>query len=181
MHNIVRRIIPLVIFLTIVIFLWWGLARDPRIIPSPLINQAAPEFTLPELTTENERFTTSDLGHQISLVNVWASWCAPCREEHPVLMGIRRTTSIPIYGINYKDDWEDANDWLQRYGNPFTKVGFDAEGSVSLEWGVYGAPEIFLVDQKGIIRYKHIGVLTQQNWEETLLPLIDSLKNKSSL
>lgn len=176
MNKILVRLLPLVVFLIVIAFLWRGLTRDPREVPSPLINQSVPEFSLPALTIENDSFTHKDLEREISIVNIWATWCAPCREEHPVLMEIRRTTSIPIYGINYKDDFEQANNWLRRYGNPFLKVGYDPQGRVALDWGVYGAPETFLIDQMGVIQYKHVGTLTTQVWEETFLPLVNELR-----
>ncbi len=172
-----RFLIPLFLFLALIALFVVGLQRDPREVPSPLIDKPAPQFSLPELLDSNTTFSTADLQKQpVSLFNVWASWCVACRQEHPFLMELKRRGEVPIYSLNYKDKRPDAMAWLNRFGNPYTAIAFDEKGRVGIDWGVYGVPETFVVDRKGIIRYKQIGPLTEQAWQETILPLIEKIR-----
>ncbi|MDF2868275.1 MAG: thiol:disulfide interchange protein, partial [Gammaproteobacteria bacterium] len=156
--------------------LWRGLQLDPHKIPSTLINKPVPKFNLPDLMNSGNRLTERQFLGQVSLVNVWATWCTACQQEHPILLDIARTHKVKLYAIDYKDDLQTAKNWLAQYGNPFLAIGFDATGQAAIDWGVYGTPETFLIDRQGIIRYKHIGPLTKQIWQNTLLPLIDKLR-----
>lgn len=174
-----RYIIPLVIFVVVSLFLARGLYLDPRDIPSVLIEKPAPEFSLPLLQDPSRRLERKDLLGQVSLFNAWGTWCPTCYQEHPVLVEIAKNHNIPIYGLDYKDDRDKALAWLQKYGNPYKQVAFDKDGRVSIDWGVYAAPETFVVDKAGIIRYKHKGAITMQLFTETLLPMIRQLEQES--
>lgn len=171
-----RYLIPLAVFAIMVVFLGVGLTLDPKEVPSPLLGKPAPSFTLPEVSQPDISFTQERLKGQVSLVNVWASWCVSCRQEHPVLVDLSRKGIVPIYGLNYKDERNTALAWLSRLGNPYTASAFDADGKVGIEWGVYGVPETFVIDRSGTIRYKHTGPVTPEALEKTLLPLIRELE-----
>ncbi len=172
-----RYLIPLVVFLLMIGLFGVGLKLDPSKVPSPLIDKPAPQFSLPDLHDREKLVDTAVLReHKVSLFNVWASWCVACRQEHPFLMELARSGDVPIYGLNYKDKRPDAINWLNRLGNPYTASAFDEEGRVGIDWGVYGVPETFVVDSKGVIRYKQIGPLTEQAWQETILPLINQIR-----
>jgi cytochrome c biogenesis protein CcmG/thiol:disulfide interchange protein DsbE len=171
-----RYLLPVLLFAVLVVFLASGLYRDPSLVPSPLIDKPAPMFTLPRLEEPDRTFSTEELQGKVSLFNVWATWCAGCYEEHPVLVALAESRAVPIYGLNLKDQREAALNWLEQYGDPYTAVAFDQAGSVAIDWGVYGAPETFVVDQNGIIRYKHIGPLTAEDVQNTLLPLVERLR-----
>ncbi len=173
-----RYLVPLGIFLVLVVFLAVGLNLNPREVPSPLIDKPAPAFELPLVKDPERMIGLADLKSDVSLFNVWASWCVSCRQEHPLLVELARRKLVAIYGLNYKDIREDALNWLRRLGDPYTASAFDADGRVGLDWGVYGVPETFVVDRQGIIRYKHIGPLTPQAWEMTLLPVIERLRKE---
>jgi cytochrome c biogenesis protein CcmG, thiol:disulfide interchange protein DsbE len=163
-----RYLIPAGVLLSLVILFAAGLRLEPGKVPSPLIGQSVPPFTLPMLTEASAQFSSSDLvGGDAVLVNFWASWCTPCLEEHPLLMELSRQ-GIPIIGINYKDEPAAALQWLRRHSNPFQRVAVDYEGRAALDWGVYGVPETYLVDGQGIIRYKQIGPLTRAVWEREM-------------
>ena len=164
----------------LVILLGIGLTLNPREVPSPLINKPAPEFTLPPIEEGGKQFTNKDLVGKVSIVNVWATWCPSCRAEHDVLMDMSKTLNIPIYGIDWKDDKEQAKVWLQQLGNPYTAVGFDGDGNVGIDWGVYGAPESYLVDSKGYIRFKYTGPITYQVLNDEIMPRIEKIRNSSS-
>ena len=154
------------------------LTGDPSKVPSALIDKPVPEFALPPVQGFEEAggFATADLGQgEIALVNIFASWCGPCRVEHPLLMALAEAGTVPLYGINYKDKPEDAERWLGRLGNPYTLMGADRDGRTAIDWGVYGVPETFVVDGAGRIRHRHVGVLSQYDLEETILPLIEEL------
>jgi len=172
----IRFLLPAAIFLAIVVFLYIGLGRDPRHVPSPLIGKPAPDFELPLLYQLEKSLTDEDLKGRVSLVNVWASWCVSCRYEHELLMDISRNTDIPVIGINYKDEHADAMKWLRDRGDPYESIVFDYEGRAAIDWGVYGTPETFIVDQQGIIRYKHVGPITKEKLSQDLMPLIQGLK-----
>lgn len=175
-----RYYVPLFIFFILAVFLWRGLRLDPHKIPSTLINQPAPEFNLPDVMSPNANFTKQQLLGHVSLVNVWATWCTACQQEHPILMDIARTNKVVLYAIDYKDDRLSAEQWLKQYGNPYQAIGFDGQGKAAIDWGVYGTPETFLVDPQGVIRYKQVGPLTKQVWENTILPLINQLQHTAS-
>ncbi len=171
--------IPLIIFIVIIGFLWHGLKVNPSIIPSPLISQPAPEFKLPQLFYPKEYISNDDFIGHVTLVNVWATWCNSCIEEHNFLLNISNIDDVRIVGLNYKDDVSLAKQWLQENGNPYDVVAVDASGNTAIDWGVYGTPETFLIDKKGVIRYKHIGPLNASIWEKTLRPIIIQLRNET--
>jgi len=175
MPPFVRYLTPLVLFLALAALLYRGLALNPREVPSPLIGKPAPEFTLPELKDAGKQLSHSDFQGKVSLLNVWATWCVSCRAEHPLLMQLARQ-GVTIYGLDYKDNREDAQRWLSRFGDPYVANAFDADGRVGIDWGVYGTPETFVIDQQGIIRHKHIGPLTEDAIQREILPLIQQLR-----
>ena len=172
------RFWPFVVFVVLAIFLYIGLGLNPHEVPSPLINKPAPAFTLPQLHDTSKRFSSQDMKGQVWLLNVWASWCVSCREEHPVLMSLARQNIVPIYGLDYKDKNEDGEAWLRNGGNPYTLVATDADGRVGIDYGVYGVPETYVIDKQGVIRYKQIGAVTHQSLQEKILPLIAELQAK---
>ena len=172
----IRYLLPLALFLGLVVLLATGLYRDPRLVPSPFIGRPAPALELPSLKNEDKRIANADLRGRVQLVNVWASWCVACREEHEILLRLARETRLPILGFNYKDRREDALAWLESLGDPYAEIAFDSDGRAGIEWGVYGVPETFLVDAQGVVRYKHVGPLTWETIEEKLMPLIRSLE-----
>lgn len=173
-----RFLLPLGVLALILAFLGIGLTMDPRKLPSPLIDRAAPAFELPTLRDPEATLSVARLReHPVSLLNVWASWCVACRQEHPVLMRLSRRDAVPIYGLNYKDRREDALAWLQRHGDPYIASAHDGDGKVGIDWGVYGVPETYVVDGEGTIRYKHIGPVTGEVWRDTLRPIIERLRS----
>jgi cytochrome c biogenesis protein CcmG/thiol:disulfide interchange protein DsbE len=167
-----RYIVPALIFVALVAFFAIGLKRDPRYIPSPLIGKAAPAFDLSAVEDPARRVRTSDLRGKMYVLNVWATWCVGCREEHETLLQIARTNVVAIVGLNWKDELSLAQQWLTQLGNPYVMTAFDPEGRAGIDWGVYGAPETFLVDANGIVQYKHIAPLTMEVWEREFLPRI---------
>ena len=169
-------VVPLLVLGALVILFYSGLHRDPRLVPSPLVGKPAPAFSLPRLGEPDKLLSRDDLQGQVSLLNVWATWCVGCREEHALLIEIARSSGIPIYGLNYKDQYQDALDWLARFGDPYLASGYDAEGTVGIDLGVYGLPETFVVDARGVVAYKHIGPLTPEVWQQRILPIINRLK-----
>ncbi|HQU14615.1 MAG: thiol:disulfide interchange protein [Chromatiales bacterium 21-64-14] len=172
----VRYLIPLGIFAMLVVVLAIGLQHDPRRVPSPLIGKPAPQFSLPELADPARTLSRKDLLGKVTLVNVWASWCVSCRDEARVLVALANSHVVPIYGLNYKDNRDDAQRWLQTFGDPYVANAFDHKGMVAINWGVYGVPETFVVDAKGIIRYKQIGPITQEALKRKILPLVRKLQ-----
>ncbi len=170
-------LIPLLIFLGLAFFFWRGLGLQPKEVPSALIGKHVPRFILSTVEDENAHFTNKDFMGKVSLLNVWATWCISCRVEHPILMDIARSNIVSVYGLNYKDNRQAAQQWLQRYGNPYSKIAFDGAGRVAIDWGVYGTPETYVIDKKGIIRFKYIGPLTQQVWQEQVLPVVKKWQN----
>jgi len=174
-----RYFIPLIVVVGVIGLFWIGLHRDPGRIPSPLINEPAPEFALPTLRDPARKLTTEHLKGRVTLVNVWASWCISCRAEVRVLKSLARRDVVPIIGIDYKDKRPNALKWLQHFGDPYTVTGFDASGDVGIDWGVYGVPETYVVDKKGYVRLKHIGPLTQKVLREKILPLVRQLRTES--
>ncbi|NOT19278.1 MAG: DsbE family thiol:disulfide interchange protein [Sideroxydans sp.] len=171
-----RALIPLVVFLVLAGFLYVSLSRDPREVPSPLINKAAPTFSLPLLHDAQKMFSTQDMKGQVWLLNVWASWCGACKDEHPVLMDLAAQNIVPVMGLNYKDKREDGEDVLRKAGDPYTLTIFDADGKVGFDYGVYGVPETYVIDKEGVIRDKIIGAVTPTNLRERILPLVAELK-----
>lgn len=171
----IRYLLPLAIFLALVAFLAIGLGRDPREVPSPLINKPAPPFQLPQLHQPSKTFAAADMRGKVWLLNVWASWCFSCREEHPLLLEFARSGAIPLYGLNLKDKREDALAWLEELGNPYILSASDLDGRVGIDYGVYGAPETYLIDRDGIIRFKHVGPLTQELFDKKIIPLAREL------
>lgn len=175
-----RFLIPFILFIVMVAFLAAGLNLDPHEVPSPFIGKPAPAFNLPQLQDSRKTFANADLKGKVSLLNVWASWCVSCRQEHPLLLALSKQNILPIYGLNYKDEREAGLDWLKRLGNPYAVSAFDADGKVGIEWGVYGVPETFVIDKQGIIRLKHTGPITEEAWQKILLPLIITLQKEGS-
>ena len=165
-------LVPLALFLGLAVYFAVGLTKDPRILPSALIDKPAPEFALDPLKDGEQGLAKGDLGGEVVLVNVFASWCVPCRAEHPVLMRLAEEKTIPIYGINYKDKPEDAARFLSQLGNPFKQIGVDSSGRTAIDWGVYGYPETFIVDASGHIRYRHVGQIYPHQLESLILPLM---------
>ena len=170
-----RFLIPLGIFIAVAAFLFKGLSLNLKEVPSPLIRKAAPEFSLPMLNNFETRFANSDMTGKVWLLNVFASWCGPCLDEHPVIVNFARSDTAPVLGFNYKDRPQAAAQWLDRHGDPYSQVVVDLDGRIGLDYGVYGVPETFLIDRAGIIRYKKIGPLTQADVVEDILPLIEEL------
>ncbi len=168
--------IPIAVFLGLAVAFAVGLTMDPKKIPSVLIDKPVPEFRLPPVWGRELGLASSDLKGEVSLVNAFASWCVACKAEHPLLMQLNKAGIVPVHGLNTKDKPEDAAAWLERYGDPYTRTGADLDGRVTIDWGVYGLPETFVVDGRGIIRYKHIGPITPQVLEETILPLVEELR-----
>ena len=171
-----KFLIPLALFGVLVVFLAMGLGLDPHEVPSPLVNKPAPAFKVPQLEQPELQFAAEDMKGQVWLFNVWASWCVACRQEHPVLMQFARQKLVPIVGLAYKDQRKDALGVLKRSGNPYDINAFDADGRVGIDYGVYGVPESYLIDKAGVIRYKHIGPITAEALEKTIIPLINELK-----
>lgn len=174
----VRYLVPLGIFVVLAAFLYKGLSLDPKAVPSPLVGKPAPAFQLAELENEALTIGNKDFLGKVSLLNVWATWCVSCRAEHEVLMRLARTGEVDIYGLNYKDGRPEAQRWLKMYGNPYVANAFDADGRVGIDWGVYGTPETFLIDQEGVVRYKHVGPISEQDLSTVLLPKIRELKSQ---
>jgi cytochrome c biogenesis protein CcmG/thiol:disulfide interchange protein DsbE len=174
------RYIPILVFLVLAVFFAIGLTMNPREVPSPLIGKPVPEFSLPAVKGRSLGLASADLRGQVSLVNVFASWCAACREEHPVLIQLAKAGIVPIHGLNYKDKPDDARQWLDELGDPYTRTGADVSGRVAIDWGVYGVPETFVIDRAGRIVHKHIGPITPKALDETLLPLIRKLQASAS-
>jgi len=171
-----RFLLPLGIFIVLVVFLAIGLNRDPREVPSPLVGKPAPAFALPLLHKPESSFAPKDMQGKVWLLNVWASWCVSCRQEHPILVELAKSGLVPIYGLNYKDPREDALKWLKQFGDPYTLSIVDAEGRVGIDYGVYGVPETYVIDKAGVIRFKQIGPVTQDALEKTILPLVKELQ-----
>ncbi|MFZ6819286.1 DsbE family thiol:disulfide interchange protein [Undibacterium sp. Ji22W] len=172
-----RFILPLGLFCILVIFLGIGLRLDPREVPSPLIGKAAPNFELSSLHEASRQIKSQDMLGQVWLLNVWASWCVSCRQEHPVLMEFSKTKLLPIIGLDYKDGRDEALVWLNQFGNPYQFSLFDYDGRLGIDFGVYGVPESFLIDKKGVIQWKHIGPLTPEVLEKKLRPLVERLNH----
>jgi cytochrome c biogenesis protein CcmG/thiol:disulfide interchange protein DsbE len=178
MSKSLKALVPLVLFLGLVALLFYGLGTDPRKVPSPLVGKPAPAFSLPALLDPGRTVSNADMEGKVTLLNVWFSSCVSCRAEHRELMGIAREGGVQIVGLNWKDDKEAAIQMLRQFGNPYSLIAVDEAGRVGIDWGVYGAPETFVVDPEGIIRYKQIGPIDQEVWEQTLRPLVEQIKGE---
>lgn len=168
--------LPVALFLVLAAFFAVGLTRDPRVVPSPFIDKAAPAFQLAQLHEPQRAFAPADMKGKVWLLNVWASWCVSCRVEHPLLVEMSRKNVVPIVGLNYKDQREAGVQWLQRFGNPYVLSAYDLDGRVGIDYGVYGVPETFVIDKDGIVRYKQVGPITPEALEQKILPLVKRLQ-----
>ena len=172
----VKFLLPLLLFIVLVVFLAIGLNRDPQEVPSPLINKPAPAFDISQLSDANQSFSPASMKGQVWILNVWASWCVACREEHPVLVELAKSKVAPIIGLDYKDKREDALAMLAMQGNPYLLSAFDSNGRVGIDYGVYGVPETYVIDKAGMIRFKHIGPITMNILNQKIYPLISELQ-----
>ena len=170
-----KFLLPLLLFLGLALMLAAGLGRDPKEVPSPLIGKPAPAFTLTRLDDAQQSIKRDDLLGKVWMLNVWASWCVACREEHPLLVEFSRRKTVPVYGLNYKDARTDGLRWLAKFGNPYDASLFDNDGKVGIDFGVYGVPETFIIDKQGVIRVKHIGPVTETVLRERIEPLLKQL------
>ncbi|WP_323122929.1 DsbE family thiol:disulfide interchange protein [Burkholderia alba] len=170
-----RFVLPFVVFAILAGFLWRGLQLDPREVPSPLLDKPAPAFSLTRLDDPSVTIRRDDMLGRVWMLNVWASWCVACREEHPTLVAFSLTGAVPIIGLNYKDTRAGGLDWLSRFGNPYEALAFDQDGRVGIDFGVYGVPETFIIDKQGVIRFKQTGPLTPRIIDERVLPLLRKL------
>lgn len=173
-----RFIWPFVVFVVLAGFLYVGLNLDPREVPSPLIGKPAPAFTLPQLHEPGKQFSPAEMKGKVWLLNVWASWCVSCKEEHPILVELSRQHIVPIYGLDYKDKRADAEMTLSSGGDPYTLVVSDTDGRIGIDYGVYGVPETYVIDKQGVIQYKQIGPITHRSLREKILPLVAELEKK---
>jgi cytochrome c biogenesis protein CcmG/thiol:disulfide interchange protein DsbE len=173
-----RFALPIVILAALVAVLVVGLKRDPTLVPSPLLGRPAPEFSLPRLDDPEQRLTKTSLLGDVSLVNVWATWCSGCRQEHSFLLSLARSGVVRIFGLNWKDDTALAREWLDQLGNPYVATGVDADGRTAIDWGVYGAPETFLLDAAGNVLYKHVAPLSEGIWETEFMPRIRQARER---
>jgi cytochrome c biogenesis protein CcmG/thiol:disulfide interchange protein DsbE len=171
-----KFLIPLLLFIVLVGFLAVGLSRDPHEVPSPLINKTAPAFEIAQLEQPNKTFSPASMKGQVWILNVWASWCVACREEHPVLVELAKSQVAPVIGLDYKDKRKDALAMLAKQGNPYLLSAYDANGRVGIDYGVYGVPETYVIDRGGVIRFKHIGPITTPVLNEKIYPLVSELK-----
>lgn len=169
-----RYLVPFVALAIMIPVFILGLNRDPTEVPSPLLDKPAPDFELPGLKNPLGTVGSADYKGQLTLLNVWATWCVGCRQEHAFLLQLERSGAIPIYGINWRDNLPEAQSWLQQLGDPYVFSAFDQDGRVGIDWGVYGAPETFLINPDGIVLHKHLGPLTPGAWEEDFVPLIEA-------
>ena len=170
-----KFILPLLLFVGLALILAAGLNRDPKEVPSPLIGKPAPAFTLARLDDAAQTIQRDDLLGKVWVLNVWASWCVACREEHPLLVEFSRRKTVPVYGLNYKDARPDGLRWLANFGNPYDASLFDNDGKVGIDFGVYGVPETFIIDKQGVIRFKHIGPVTPAVLKDRIEPLLKAL------
>ncbi|CAM3629379.1 DsbE family thiol:disulfide interchange protein [Polynucleobacter brandtiae] len=173
-----KFLIPFVLFVILVGFLAVGLNRDPQEVPSPLIGKLAPAFEVPQLANSKNTFSPESMKGQVWILNVWASWCVACREEHPALVELGKLKLAPLIGLNYKDKRDDALAMLARQGDPYTLSAFDGNGRVGIDYGVYGVPETYIIDKAGIIRFKQIGPVTTQVLNQKIIPLLAELKSR---
>ena len=177
MRRYLRYLVPLGFFAVLVALLFRGLSLDPKLVPSPLVGKPMPAFSLTRLDDPGATISDADIRGKVAVLNIWATWCTSCRAEHEVLLQLARTGQVAIYGLNYKDKRAAAQRWLRQLGDPYIANAFDEDGRVGINWGVYGAPETFVIDAQGVIRHKHIGPLTTEVLKTKLLPLIAELKS----
>ncbi|MCQ8115825.1 DsbE family thiol:disulfide interchange protein [Methylomonas rosea] len=175
-----KYLLPLFLFIALAVFLAIGLNLNPREIPSPLIDKPAPAFNLPILATPEQRLSQADFKGKVWLLNVWASWCVSCREEHPLLIELAKQNKVILVGLNYKDEVQAANAWLSKHGNPYNVSVMDADGRTGIDYGVYGVPETFVIDKRGVVRYKHTGPVQPGDLEKVFLPWIQQLEAEST-
>lgn len=177
----IRYVAPLVVFTLLIALFVKGLdpERDLNELPSPFLGKTAPSFELPTLEDPTTTINNESYAGQTTLVNVWATWCVGCRQEHPFLLELSRENAVPIYGINWRDQRAEAQAWLQQLGDPYVASGYDGDGRVGIDWGVYGAPETFLIGKDGRVLYKHLGPLSRYSWEKDFLPLIEAERGAS--
>ena len=175
-----RYVIPLLVFAGLVVLFVIGMQMDPRRVPSPLIGKPLPEFDLTQLHDQTRNLDNRKFLGEVVLINFWASWCVSCRYEHPILLEYARSGNASVYGMNYKDTREDALRWLSEYDNPYKLSAFDPQGRTGIDFGLYGVPETYVVDQQGIIRYKHIGPISQEDMDGKIVPLIEQLKAQAT-
>lgn len=173
-----RYVAPVLGFVILLPVLIFGLGRDPSKLPSPYLGKPAPAFELPSVTRPAETVSNRDYAGQVALVNVWATWCVGCRHEHEFLLELAERGDVPIYGLNWRDDREDAVSWLTRLGDPYVASGYDADGSVGIDWGVYGAPETFLIGPDGTVLHKHLSPLTEEIWQRDFVPKIAAARER---
>lgn len=173
--KILKFWLPVMLFLAVGFFLWRGLYNDPRQIPSPLIGKPFPAFSAVDLFNSDQEITAALFKGHVSVLNVFASWCDYCLQEHAVISDIASSPSIYVYGLNYKDDPNAAKAWLKQYGNPFRAIIADPLGRIAINLGVYGTPETFIIDKEGIIRYKHVGAVTDSIWHKVISPMVAGL------
>jgi cytochrome c biogenesis protein CcmG/thiol:disulfide interchange protein DsbE len=174
-----KFVIPLAVFAILLVFLFVGLGLNPREVPSPLVGKASPPFELAQLHKPDAAFSHKDMAGKVWLLNVWASWCVACREEHPVLVELAKKNVVPIVGLNYKDKPDEGRAWLKQFGDPYMLSVMDRDGRVGIDFGVYGVPETFLIDKQGVIRFKQIGPVTPAVLEQKILPMIRELEKQS--
>ncbi|PZX12461.1 cytochrome c biogenesis protein CcmG/thiol:disulfide interchange protein DsbE [Palleronia aestuarii] len=170
--------VPVAAFALMALF-GWGLLNGGDDLPSALIDKPVPDFSLPPVLGRDEGLSTEDLAGHVSLVNVFASWCVPCRAEHPLFMALSESGEVPLYGINYKDPPEQARAWLDELGDPYTRIGADRDGRAGIEWGVYGVPETYVIAADGTIAYRHVGPITEATLRETLMPIVRDLQSSA--
>ncbi len=175
-----RYLLPILIFAIMIPVFVIGLGLDKNEIPSPLLQQVAPTFSLPSLADPEKRVGSASYAGQVSLVNVWATWCTGCRQEHEFLMELSRRGEVPIFGLNWRDQRDMALSWLVDLGDPYSDIAYDADGRVGIDWGVYGAPETFLIDANGVVIYKHISPLNEAVWQTEFIPRIRAAQGDSS-
>ncbi|MBX9902809.1 MAG: DsbE family thiol:disulfide interchange protein [Burkholderiales bacterium] len=173
-----RYLLPLAAFLALAVLLGAGLGLNPREVPSPLVGKPAPHFELPQLHRADAKFSQADMLGKVWMLNVWASWCAGCRDEHPLLVQMAKSGVMPIVGLNYKDKREDGIAWLLRFGDPYLVSAFDEQGRIGIDYGVYGVPETYVIDKRGVIRYKRIGIVTPEIVNTRILPLVGELNRE---
>jgi cytochrome c biogenesis protein CcmG/thiol:disulfide interchange protein DsbE len=174
-----KYLLPILVFVVLAGFFYKGLFLNPRTVPSPLIGKPAPAFQLEDLRQPEATFARDDMLGKPAVLNVWATWCTGCRQEHPFLMQLARRGGVPLYGMNYRDERPKALEWLRNLGDPYTKVAFDPDGMVALDWGVYGSPETFLLDPSGTVVYKHLGPMTPGVWQQEFLPRIAQMETQT--
>ena len=174
-----KFLVPLGLFLVLVGFLYAGLGLNPREVPSPLIDRPAPAFSLPRLDDPGKSIRREDLLGKVWVLNVWASWCAPCKEEHPLLVALARQGGVTLVGLNFKDDPRNAQEWLRKLGNPYLATLATGPGDSGAGYGVHGLPLTLVIDQAGVVRHQHLGLLTPALWQQSVLPVVQRLAQHS--